>query len=214
MTPLEILSGAFSIANGAIVLGQFVLRLADVDQDTRACILLLERVNRDISAAEELQRLIYPMQRLACRQQQRAVEVIRDTQSASRDLRFLVSLPRHSRVPLGRRFKWVMGDKELFLNREKRLNYCHQALIQVIATMEHLVASDLISMPPAYSAIAYTDNDRKSSQNGDLNCSIRSNPLQKKLDLGTDAQRNSLDKWLSPSQKWVYLYSEGMGKLI
>jgi hypothetical protein len=32
--------------------------------------------------------------------------------------------------------------------------------------------------------------------------------------LGNDAQRNSLDKWLSPSQKWVYLYSEGMVKLI
>jgi hypothetical protein len=186
------------------------LKLADVDLDTRTCILLLERVKTDISAAEELRRLVYPMQRPTGRQQKRAVEVIRDTKSAARDLGCLVCLPRQGRVPLRGRFKWVMADKESFLNREKRLNYCHQALIQVIATMELLVASDLLSMPPAYSAITFTDNSQNSSKNGHFNCSIRSSPVQVKLDLSKDAQRNSLGKWLSPSQKWVYLYSEGM----
>jgi hypothetical protein len=216
MTPPEILSGAFSVVNGVIVLGQFVLKLADVDLETRTCILLLERVNRDIFAAEDLRKLVYPKERQPCRQQQRAVEVVRDAQSAAHDLRSLVCVPRHGRVPLRGRFKWVMGDKVAFLSREKRLNYCHQALVQVIATMESSVSRDLISlsMPPAYNDAIYTGNSENQSKARTPNCSIRLSATQKMSHVQNDSQRNSLDKWLSPSQKWLYLYSEGMRELI
>lgn len=216
MTPLEILSASFSVVNGVVVLGQFVLKLADVDHETRTCILLLERVNRDISAAEDLRKLVYSKERQPCRQQQRAVEVVRDAQSAAHDLRSLVRVPRHGRVPLRGRFIWVMGDKEAFFSREKRLNYCHQALVQVVATMESLASRDLISlsMPPAYNDTIYTGTNEKQSKARTLNCSIRSSITQKMSHPDNDNQRNSLDKWLSPSQKWLYLYSEGIGEFI
>jgi hypothetical protein len=110
-----------------------------------------------------------------------------------------------------------MGDKEAFLSREKRLNYCHQALVQVVATMESLVSRDLISLsmpPPAYNDTIYADTNEKQSKARTLNCSIRSSTAQKMPRPHNDNQRNSLDKWLSPSQKWLYLYSEGMGKLV
>jgi hypothetical protein len=216
MTPIEILSGTFTVVNGVIILGQFALKLADVDQDTRTCIMLLERVNRDILAAEVLVKLVYPKERQPYRQQQRAVEVLRDTQGATHDLRSLVCVPRHGRVPLRGRFQWVMGDKEAFLSREKRLNYCHQALVQVIATMESLVSRDLVSleMPPAYNEATFTASQEKQSKARTNSCPIGPSTMHRIARQYNDNKRNSLDKWLSPSQKWVYLHSEGMEELL
>ncbi|KAH8756858.1 hypothetical protein BGZ57DRAFT_933049 [Hyaloscypha finlandica] len=211
MIPLEILSGAFTVVHGVIILGQFVMKLTDVDHDTRTCIMLLERVNRDILAAEDLGKLVYPKERQPCRQQQRAVEVLRDTQGAAHDVTSLVCVPRHGRVPLRGRFQWVMGDKQAFLSREKRLNYCHQALVQVIATMESLMSRDLVSlsMPPAYNEAIFTGTQEKQSKTRTNSCSIRPSTAQRMPHPYNDNKRNSLDKWLSPSQKWVYLHSEG-----
>jgi hypothetical protein len=214
MTPLEILSGAFTVVHGVIILGQFVMKLTDVDHDTRTCIMLLERVNRDILAAEDLGKLVYPKERQPCRQQQRAVEVLRDTQGAAHDVTSLVCVPRHGRVPLRGRFQWVMGDKQAFFSREKRLNYCHQALVQVIATMESLISRDLasLSMPPAYNEAIFTGTQEKQSKTRTNSCSIRPSTTQRMPHPYNDNKRNSLDKWLSPSQKWVYLHAEGMGE--
>lgn len=157
MTPLEVFAGTFSVINGMIALGQFVLKLSDVDSDTKTCILLLERVNKDIAAAKELRKLIYPRFTRHSRQLSRAIDAIEDTKSAAYELGKLVRVSKKTRLTLGNRFRWVMSDKESFMNREKMLQYCHRALVQVIATMESLFDEELqTSIPPPYAAVAST----------------------------------------------------------
>ncbi|KAH8647469.1 hypothetical protein BGZ60DRAFT_437991 [Tricladium varicosporioides] len=136
MTPLDILSGTFSVINGAIVFGQFVLKLSDVDGDTRTCIALLERVNRDLDEAETLRKLKYSAKGPKCRQHLRALEAIRDTRNAAFEVGKLVCVPKSGSLGFKNRLQWVMSDKESFVTREKTLHYSHVALLQVITTME------------------------------------------------------------------------------
>lgn len=168
MIPFAVLSGAFTIMNGTISLGQFAFKLKDVDSDTKTCILLLKRVNKDIAAADELGKLIHSKNIWRIRQFKRIVDVIRDTRGASLELAKLIRVSKVKPLTLKTRFRWVMMDKESFLNREKRLNYCHRSrmykssyscpiccafgadggeVLQIIGTMEHALAyeSPLIS---------------------------------------------------------------------
>ncbi|KAL5325880.1 hypothetical protein ACEPPN_007014 [Leptodophora sp. 'Broadleaf-Isolate-01'] len=125
MIPLAVLTGAFSIINGSISFGQFALKLKDVDSDTKTCILLLKRVNKDIAAAEELRRLGYYEKSWGARQLKRTADVIKDTRSAALELAKLIRVSKVKPLTLMNRFRWVLTDKESFMNREKRLNYCH-----------------------------------------------------------------------------------------
>src|SRR6266536_4548332 len=111
MTPIEILSTTFTLVNGAIVFGQFVLKLGDVDLDTKTCVLLLERVNKDIKAAEDLRRFKYPAKMKGSLQYNRAVDAIQDTKNAAYELGKLVCVSRTGRVQIKGRFKWVMSDR-------------------------------------------------------------------------------------------------------
>ncbi|KAG4444256.1 hypothetical protein IFR05_000231 [Cadophora sp. M221] len=139
MLPLAVLTGAFSIINGTISFGQFALKLKDVDSDTQTCILLLKRVNKDIAAAEELHRLGYYGKSWGSRQLKRTVDVIKDTRSAALELAKLIRVSKLKPLTLMNRFRWVLTDKESFTNREKRLNYCHHSLLQIIGTMEQML---------------------------------------------------------------------------
>ncbi|PVH77845.1 hypothetical protein DL98DRAFT_261819 [Cadophora sp. DSE1049] len=151
MIPLAVLSGAFTIMNGTISLGQFAFKLRDVDSDTKTCILLLKRVNKDIAAAEELCKLVYSQEIWRRTQFKRVVDVIRDTRNASSELAKLIRVSKTKGLTLKNRFRWVMMDKESFVHREKRLNYCHHSLLQIIGTMEHALtyhppsSTDIIS---------------------------------------------------------------------
>ncbi|KAF4628875.1 hypothetical protein G7Y89_g9273 [Cudoniella acicularis] len=157
MTPLEILSGTFSVINGAIVFGQFVLKLSEVDGDTKTCISLLERVNRDVDAAERLRKLKYPAKGPKCRQHLRALEAIRDTKNAVHELGKLVYVAKNGHLGMKTRLKWVMSDKESFATREKMLHYCYATLLQVVTTMESRPEPDLDVLskapPPPYDEI-------------------------------------------------------------
>ena len=127
MIPLAILSGSFAIINGTISLGQFAMKLKDVDSDTKTCVLLLKRVNKDIAAAEELRKLCCHQNLWRNRQSKRTVDVIKDTRSAALELAKLIRVSKVKPLTLMNRFRWVMTDKESFVNREKRLNYCHHS---------------------------------------------------------------------------------------
>jgi hypothetical protein len=210
MTPIEILSGIFSIMNGAIVFGQFVLKLADVDPDTRTCILLLERVNKDIQTADELCILLYPTKSSKSRQYYRTIDAIHDTRNAAYELGKLVRVSKAGHVPFNSRLQWVMGDKESFVTREKRLNYCHQALVQVIATMEHMWgAADHISKPQPYKEVASTVENRclKPTFTSDTS-ELEVQYLNVPPDKSHDTSRH--DIWRTPSQKLVSPSEERM----
>lgn len=140
MIPLAVLSGAFTIMNGTISLGQFAFKLKDVYSDTKTCILLLKRVNKDIAVADELGKLIHSKNIWRSGQFKRVLDVIRDTRGASLELAKLIRVSKVKPMTLKTRFRWVMMDKESFVIREKRLNYCHRSLLQVIGTMEHALA--------------------------------------------------------------------------
>lgn len=161
MIPLAVLSGAFTIMNGTIYLGQFAFKLKDVDSDTKTCILLLKRVNKDIAVADELGKLIHSKNIWRNGQFKRVLDVIRDTRGASLELAKLIRVSKVKPMTLKTRFRWVMMDKESFVIREKRLNYCHRSrmykfsylyaiccgpgadggeVLQVIGTMEHALA--------------------------------------------------------------------------
>lgn len=127
MIPLAVLSGAFTIMNGTISLGQFAFKLKDVDSDTKTCILLLKRVNKDIAAAEGLCKLFYSKEIWRSRQFKRVVDVIDDTRHASLELAKLIRVSKVKPLTFKNRIRWVMMDKESFVNREKRLNYCHHS---------------------------------------------------------------------------------------
>jgi len=103
MVPLTILRCTFSVLNGALVFGTFVLELKDVDTDTKTCIVLLERVNKDIEAAEELCRLKFPSGPSKSRQHTRAV--IDDAKDAVSELAKLVRVGEPGRSNLKSRLK-------------------------------------------------------------------------------------------------------------
>lgn len=132
MIPLAVLSGTFSIMNGIISLGQFALKLKDVDSDTKMCILLLQRVNKDIAAADELRRLGCYEEAWGSKQLKRIVDVIRDTRDAGLELVKLIRVSKVKPLTLKNRFRWVMTDKESFMDREKRLNYCHHSRMYIL----------------------------------------------------------------------------------
>ncbi|KAK0122098.1 hypothetical protein ONS95_010360 [Cadophora gregata] len=137
MISFAVLSGALSITNGTLSLGRFALKFKDVDSDTRTCVLLLKRVNKDIAAAEELCKLLDSKKIWRSTQFKRVVDIISDTRQASLELPKLIQVSKMKPLTVKNRIRWVMMDKESFLNRERRLNYCHQSLLQIIGTMEH-----------------------------------------------------------------------------
>ncbi|KAH7370553.1 hypothetical protein BKA65DRAFT_19734 [Rhexocercosporidium sp. MPI-PUGE-AT-0058] len=143
MIPLAILSGSFAIINGTISLGQFALKLKDVDSDTKICVLLLKRVNKDIAAAEELRKLGCREKAWGGRQSKRIVDVVKDTRSAALELAKLIRVSKVKPLTLMNRFRWIMTDKESFMNREKRLNYCHQSRMRT-SLLEALSTTVLI----------------------------------------------------------------------
>lgn len=143
MTPLDITTGAISIANGTFTLALTFWKLRSVDEDLKICARLLLIINTEVNEARRLRnRKLYDIANTDYFRV-RVEHAIEDLDNCARSIGRSLEACRvekavKNRISIAKRLKWVFDGKDKFILQQWVVHAAYTRILQIIASLQAL----------------------------------------------------------------------------